>query len=213
MTTDNIDQKAADVILARKLLGGDGNDALRDLLRRRIAGKTPAEADAAIVELFAEIDILQETLLEHCGLSKDPYWEISNQWGAIVPSPLHRKTCRCGAKEGQLHVFLGCDYERCPFCGGQLITCECDLPEEDLRAKGRIPFIQYEHFERGGLCARCGALRPERGSSSVSNEEWERYIEPDMRRGMLCEVCYAQIKAWIDAEKPRRRPGCRQGEV
>jgi hypothetical protein len=33
-----------------------------------------------------------------------------------------RKTCGdCGTKEGQLHI-LGCDMERCPFCGNQLIT-------------------------------------------------------------------------------------------
>ncbi len=39
-----------------------------------------------------------------------------------VPQPT---TCHdCGAKEGELHDF-GCDMERCPFCGGQLITCGC----------------------------------------------------------------------------------------
>jgi len=34
----------------------------------------------------------------------------------------------CGAKEGQLHE-LGCDMERCPFCGGQLISCSCQYKE------------------------------------------------------------------------------------
>lgn len=29
----------------------------------------------------------------------------------------------CGAYPGQYHV-PGCDLERCPSCGGQLITCE-----------------------------------------------------------------------------------------
>jgi hypothetical protein len=33
-----------------------------------------------------------------------------------------KKTCGdCGTKEGQLHI-LGCDMERCPFCGNQLIS-------------------------------------------------------------------------------------------
>jgi hypothetical protein len=30
----------------------------------------------------------------------------------------------CGAKAGDYHV-LGCDVEQCPYCGGQLISCDC----------------------------------------------------------------------------------------
>ena len=30
----------------------------------------------------------------------------------------------CHALEGEYHE-LGCDLERCPFCGGQLISCDC----------------------------------------------------------------------------------------
>jgi len=31
----------------------------------------------------------------------------------------------CGAKVGHYH-HLGCDCERCPVCGEQLISCDCD---------------------------------------------------------------------------------------
>jgi hypothetical protein len=129
---------------------------------------------------------------------------------------LRRATCHdCGVEEGQLHL-PGCDMERCPFCGNQLISCgcvyeklgidrspgtwayshgltkkQCQEWERLLRAKGLIPFIVYPN-----LCAKCGTLWPE--MFSVPNEEWERYVEPEMRREMLCKACYRQIKAWID---------------
>jgi len=48
------------------------------------------------------------------------YGEEAEDWGA------DRQPCHdCGAVKGQFHVF-GCDVERCPVCGGQLIFCECD---------------------------------------------------------------------------------------
>ncbi len=31
----------------------------------------------------------------------------------------------CGAGRGEFHED-GCDIEQCPYCGGQLISCDCD---------------------------------------------------------------------------------------
>ncbi|MEQ8839417.1 MAG: hypothetical protein RIB98_00390 [Acidimicrobiales bacterium] len=35
----------------------------------------------------------------------------------------------CSAVPGQLHVW-GCDIERCPECGGQMLSCDCDAEWE-----------------------------------------------------------------------------------
>lgn len=41
----------------------------------------------------------------------------------------HSGRCHdCGILLGQIHHF-GCDVERCPKCGGQLISCDCTKQE------------------------------------------------------------------------------------
>ena len=48
------------------------------------------------------------------------YGDEADDWGA------DRQPCHdCGVLKAQFHV-LSCDVERCPVCGGQMITCECD---------------------------------------------------------------------------------------
>jgi len=48
------------------------------------------------------------------------YGAEAEDWGANQ-GPCHD----CRVVKGQLHV-RGCDVERCPVCGGQFISCECD---------------------------------------------------------------------------------------
>jgi hypothetical protein len=36
----------------------------------------------------------------------------------------------CGATQGHFH-HTGCDCERCPICGGQLLSCGCDYRTEN----------------------------------------------------------------------------------
>jgi len=48
------------------------------------------------------------------------------------------KTCGdCGVEPGELHV-PGCDVERCPACGGQMISCACS--DEKCAKYPRLPW-------------------------------------------------------------------------
>ncbi len=122
------------------------------------------------------------------------------------------KICHdCHAKEGEYHL-PGCDMERCPFCGGQLISCNCCYNmlgidasegtwawkngltseqeskwEEMLETKGRIPWVQIPV-----LCKLCGKLFPT--FFSVSDKEWDKYIIPELQHDILCLDCYNKQK-------------------
>jgi hypothetical protein len=57
------------------------------------------------------------------------YGEEEDDWGAD-----HKPCHDCFVLKGQFHVGPGCDVERCPSCGGQVIGCDCeyygDEPEQ-----------------------------------------------------------------------------------
>ncbi len=42
----------------------------------------------------------------------------------------HKPCPHCGAVKGQLHEPL-CDYEECPACGLQVMSCDCGIFTED----------------------------------------------------------------------------------
>jgi hypothetical protein len=51
-----------------------------------------------------------------------------------VALPLERATRRCGdcgVERRGLH-HLGCDMQRCPGCGGQLLSCGCVFDEDEI---------------------------------------------------------------------------------
>lgn len=125
----------------------------------------------------------------------------------------------CGISEGQIHHY-GCDMEECPFCGEQLISCQCayrmlyiDVREgtwayengltkeqehqwlEKLEQKGRIPYIVYPV-----MCGHCGKLWPD--FFRVPDEEWKHYTSRRHQRLVICRPCYDEIKGLIDKYLP-----------
>jgi len=74
------------------------------------------------------IDASQEesdiTMKDGRVLSRVRYGDEPDDWGA------DRHPCRdCQAVKGQYHV-AGCEVERCPNCGGQFMSCDCELEGE-----------------------------------------------------------------------------------
>ena len=124
----------------------------------------------------------------------------------------------CDCLEGETHE-LGCDMEICPFCGGQLLGCDCcytqlgyvidranpydglpkevyehGLSEEEeqkwlniLETKGRIPYVAIPV-----LCELCGKQNPD--FFEISNEEWQKYVIPELQDKVLCRDCYKRME-------------------
>ena len=133
----------------------------------------------------------------------------------------------CRALEGEYHLF-GCEGEECPFCGGQLSSCECcyknlgidvspgtwaysnGLTKEQeaqwqklLEGKGRIPFIKIPTF-----CYLCGKriTGDELHAAILPNEDWDKYIIPELQPKVLCCDCCNHMKnlfpdGWRHAKK------------
>lgn len=64
-----------------------------------------------------------------CDFSKikiaNEWYERNTEFDASTNGMCHD----CNAKHGNYHHY-GCDVERCPKCGGQLISCGCNGNED-----------------------------------------------------------------------------------
>lgn len=106
---------------------------------------------------------------------------------AIRPVAEVRHCSDCQTVEGALHEF-GCDFERCPFCGGQLISCNCAsrffYPEFDDRNTGAPRFESIVPF--------CG-LPEEVYNSGLSDAQHRQWRARLTHKGRVPYILYPNI--------------------
>ncbi len=102
----------------------------------------------------------------------------------------------CGCKEGEIHEY-GCDVEVCPFCGGQLCSCNCEYEKLGYHLDENKTFsgLPQDVYEKG-----------------VSDEEEKKYVNILEEKGRipylaippLCRSCgktYPMPIMWDDWKK------------
>jgi len=79
--------------------------------------------------------------------------------------------------------------ERCPICGGQLLSCGHGYQAENGRLDlgDRIPYVEIPL-----MCRLCGVLWPE--MFMVPDPEWDYHVIPSLQGEMLCWQCYEWMK-------------------
>lgn len=83
--------------------------------------------------------------------------------------------------------------ERCPKCGGQLISCGCNYVQE-------VPAFRIPYLNIPSICGLCGEQWPD--MFEVPDEEWEKFVLPNLQDKMLCRECFDELKKlWLNGWK------------
>jgi hypothetical protein len=98
----------------------------------------------------------------------------------------------CGVLEGAFHV-PGCDMERCPFCGHQLISCGCSSRHFYPEAINLREWLCMDKETRPPFCGLPEQVY-KKGLSRKQKVEWEKVLAakgyvPWIRYPNLCCRC------------------------
>jgi len=100
---------------------------------------------------------------------------------------MKRKKCHdCGVEPGKIHQ-LGCDTERCPECGGQLISCDCFCLDDDWDLK---KLKKYNREKWTGIMYEEAHLYCEKHNLWV-------YWEGDFKIGLV----FDRGRGWVKCDK------------
>lgn len=103
------------------------------------------------------------------------YGEEQQDWGA------NDRACHdCAVIKGEFHV-PGCDVERCPSCGGQVLGCECEWPSNSNRKPSSKELKPFSAKQPRIVAARRKFRWRHTGFAPNGDAVFEVFNDSDMR--------------------------------
>lgn len=105
----------------------------------------------------------------------------------------------CGAKPGRYHS-PGCDVERCPECGGQLLSCGCydEMPPKKNRSPWTGVWPGHEEcIEYGFFCKRGPPKHPQALLGWYICNADDPEATPDLNRLVMECIWDKKKRKWV----------------